>query len=64
MARTSKLADWIQDERGVATLEYVIIATLMTAVCIGIIVHTGVKLSSISDLISHATPNMAKRAEP
>ncbi len=61
----SKLIDRIRrDESGAAMLEYVIIATLMTAVCIGIIVHTGVKLSSISDLIFHATSNTAKRAEP
>ena len=61
----SKLIDRIRkDESGAAMLEYVIIATLMTAVCIGVIVHTGVKLSSIADLISHATSNAAKRAEP
>ena len=61
----SKLIDRIRkDESGAAMLEYVIITALITAVCIGIIVHTSVKLSSITDLISQATSNAAKRAEP
>ena len=58
----SKLIDRIRrDESGAAMLEYVIIATLMTAVCIGIIVHTGVKLSSIYDLIDRDVSSAASK---
>ena len=51
----------IEDESGAALLEYTIIAVLTTAVCIGVILYTGVKLSSIYDLIDRDVSSAASK---
>ncbi len=51
-----------RDESGAGALDYLVLAALILGVAAGAIVYTGVKLSSVYDLVSESVSSAASKA--